>query len=164
MSGSDIEISECYYLGEPCEDGSFISGAAEWIAFSDHATVPCRMGPRMRYNVQPFECLKHQGVKMAFPIHDHCLSLTKRLLKSRSVPASHFTSAVVPHNLFSFCAALRRRRERNLKSEKRKLNQYYGGYGLEWDHDYYGAAQFWEDGWQCRPGWEVIKSSMREVS
>ncbi len=35
-------------------------------------------------------------------------------------------------------------------------DQYYSDSGgIEWPHDYYGARQFWGDGWNTKPGWEV---------
>ena len=40
---------------------------------------------------------------------------------------------------------------------RHQADHYYGrSGGIEWDHEYYGARQFWADEWDTAAGWEHL--------
>lgn len=98
---------------------------------------------------------------MLFPIHQACLDLVDRICQFRYEHSK--TQASAPKTLQDFCDVLSRRRSDNLNDFWRiQKDQYYANCGgIEWDHEYYGAKQFWADEWNSMPGWEVGHESMR---
>lgn len=62
-----------------------------------------------------------------------------------------------PRTLEEFCDYLELRRSSNLNNSWKIMEDHYYGRsgGIEWAHNYFGARQFWTDGWDTEPGGEV---------
>ena len=140
------------YLNTCSLQGLFVS---EPGSFESHNRAPPKIPLRYSANherVALFEFTKGEG--MLLPFHTCCLSLLERFCDWRGTFLPQRQST--PHDLTSFCDSFRRRHESNLKLEPATPKKYYRSDGIEWDHGYYGARQFWNQGeWQSRPGWEV---------
>lgn len=92
-----------------------------------------------------------------FPIHQACLDIVDRLCQYRQEQAPS-PDANSPKTLQDFCDGLESRRTANVNDTKRILkNRYYANSGgIEWEHGYYGARQWWTDEWDTFPGWEFL--------
>jgi hypothetical protein len=98
----------------------------------------------------------HNGTgDVLFPIHDACLELIDRALRSKN--AKRPVSAT-PLTLETFWNALCKRYSAmlDMKGARISLYQDYGMYGLEWDHGFFGAREFQDyNGWVGVHGHEV---------
>ena len=159
-SSSMVLITHAYSRGPSIPNtssvsGMFVSGPASW--YYRNNLFPKIPGADDGVSVYEILEVPDGNEAMLFPIHDRCLELLQRLCEHRTKQICPSSSQdKVPTTLEAFCHALCRRRERNQAPDLIVANYYYGkSGGLEWEHDYYGARQFWADEWETEPGWEV---------
>lgn len=87
------------------------------------------------------------------PLHERCLTIIRRALARRAELAPELLGS--SPSLLDVYRALCTHFSRNVKESRRvaKESGYYGtgdfmNYGMEYDHGYYGAREFWAfDGW-----------------
>ncbi|KAH9207212.1 hypothetical protein DL95DRAFT_483582, partial [Leptodontidium sp. 2 PMI_412] len=91
-----------------------------------------------------------------FPIHTACLSIVQHALcwrKHQRITASSLTTVE------DFYKVLCQQHERNMKAAQNMSPQAavaFGLQGLEWEHGYYGARQFWGQEWESEDQWEWL--------
>lgn len=88
-----------------------------------------------------------------FPIHGACFSITQKVLQWNEIHGR-----TRPSTMEHFYNALYRQYERNIEARatmRPDLAVTFGSQGLEWEHEFYGARQFWGQDWECEEGWEV---------
>lgn len=139
--------------------GVFISTIAEW-RYRDTLRPKIYSSDRTEeFDVTMYE-QNHLDDRMFFPIHVCCLRLMEVFCDYRQQRlGGSAPTAKLPSDLRGFCHALTRQRENNVVSTPSRDYYYGSSGGLEWEHEYLGARQFWGDGWETEPGWEVDTTS-----
>ena len=133
--------------------GFFISGPSSWKFGCYKSAIPDNNGKLLNHGAikvyQPADY--YSG--MLFPIHMCCFKLMQRIWRFRKEQQS----SKHPQTTEAFCNALCRRYDANRRKKLKPGCEwpYANSGGLEWDHGYYGAKQFWADGWDIEPGWEL---------
>ncbi|RSM18171.1 hypothetical protein CDV31_002896 [Fusarium ambrosium] len=136
---------------ESTTPGLFISDLAEWTITEG---LYFRLGGSS-YRV--LSSTKDTG-DVLFPLHDGCLTILQHVLAWHARLAPEGAS---PPTLTSVYEALCAQFACNVQEKRRiaKDSGFYGStdymeYGLEFDHGYYGAREFW-----ASEGWEPIKTN-----
>ncbi|KAH7013885.1 hypothetical protein EDB80DRAFT_836100 [Ilyonectria destructans] len=135
--------------------GLFISGPAYW-SFTEGRDF--RTNDRGADSFRVLSLDKDTGDGL-FPLHDRCLSILRHAITWRvefgRQPPSPSLSLM---GVYKFLCS---QRKRNLAEMYRIADQggingtsSYASYGLEFDHDYYGARRFW-----TYQGWEVCAAN-----
>ena len=138
----------------PRGDEVFISGPAIWDSVENFA---------FRIDQGDVKVIsRSDDGDVIFPIHDRCVDIVRRVLLRRAQLASP-ESSQSEGSMKKFYELLVQQNESNI-AQSRDIGSAAGGhrvgdyadYGIEYDHDYYGARQYWEfDGWQTATDSEV---------
>lgn len=131
-------------------DGIFISESAGWTSTE---------GFYFRLGEDPYRVLSSaadDSNDVIFPLHDNCLRLLRRALARRADISPGY-----PVDLADVYKSLCTKFSHNVAESKRltKASGFCGAddymnYGMEYEHGYYGAREFWRFG-----GWEVAASN-----
>lgn len=135
--------------------GLFISGPAYW-SFTEGRDFRTNDPGADSFRVLSLDKDTGDGL---FPLHERCLSILRHAIAWRAEfgrqPPSPSPSLMAVYRFL--CS----QRKRNLAEMHRIADQggingtsSYGSYGLEFDHDYYGARRFW-----TYQGWEVCAAN-----
>ena len=136
-------------------EGLFISGPAYW-SFTEGCDF--RTGDQGADSFRVLSLNEDTGDGL-FPLHDRCLNILRHAISwrvefTRQPPSPSLTLTGV-YKLF--CAQRRRNMAEMYRiADRGGINgtTSYASYGLEFDHNYYGARRFW--GYQ---GWEVYAAN-----
>ncbi|KAL5610703.1 hypothetical protein FOBRF1_006820 [Fusarium oxysporum] len=127
-------------------EGFFVSKPADW-AITD--------GFYFRLGQDPYRVLAYadDSSDVLLPLHESCLSILRHALASRDelTPKPHGSLPSLASVYKALCAQF----ARNVAESRMiaKATGFYGtgdymNYGMEFDHDYYGAREFWAfEGW-----------------
>ncbi|KAM3087393.1 hypothetical protein ACMFMG_001488 [Clarireedia jacksonii] len=140
-------------------EGFFVSGNATTTTEGFFCGLDCRT-----YRVMHAD--SNGTGDVLFPIHDACLELVDRALRFKNAQTPMSAN---PITLETFWNALCKRYSmmmeiRGQRSSNPRLRQDYGYYGLEWEHDFFGAREFQDyNGWVGAHGHEWLCADPLQV-
>jgi hypothetical protein len=147
LSGDDDSGLSHFSVSAPASDAEFMCVSIENTFPSPSSKWAVMKGRKW----QVFE--QDEAGVVLYPIHDCCLHIMAQTSRRNSRQANKSSTAFA--NVQSYYQAMLRLHLRNTIGE----GWDFAPFGLEWEHQYYGAQEF-ADGfsWSSCPGWEVSQT------
>ncbi|CZR51704.1 uncharacterized protein PAC_01581 [Phialocephala subalpina] len=91
-----------------------------------------------------------------FPIHTACLSIIQHALSWRKHQTPSASSVMTMEDFYKVLCQQHERNSVATETMSPETAAAFGLQGLEWEHGYYGARQFWSQEWESEDQWEWL--------
>lgn len=147
LSGDDDSGLSHFSVSAPASD-------AEFMCVSIENTFPLPSSKWAVMKGRKWQVFEQDEAGIAlYPTHDACLHIMAQISRRNSRQVNKLSTAFA--NVQSYYRAMLRLHLRKTIGE----GSDFAAFGLEWEHQYYGAREF-ADGfsWNPCPGWEVSRT------